>query len=57
MTPFQRRSNAYIQRMADDMRIRNFAASTIDSYTYHAPELLLPLRPARRAADSGAHSR
>ena len=35
MTPFQRRSNAYIQRMADDMRIRNFAASTIDSYTYH----------------------
>ena len=27
--PFQRRSNAYIQRMADDMRIRNFAASTI----------------------------
>jgi len=35
MTPFARRSNAYVQRMAEDMRIRNFAASTIDSYTYH----------------------
>ena len=35
MTPFARRSNAYVQRMAEDMRIRNFADSTIDSYTYH----------------------
>ena len=34
MTPYERRSNAYVQRMADDMRIRNFADSTIDSYTY-----------------------
>jgi integrase/recombinase XerD len=35
MTPLERRNNAYVHRMAQDMRIRNFAASTIDSYTYH----------------------
>ncbi len=35
MTPYERRSNAYVQRMADDMRIRNFADSTINTYTYH----------------------
>lgn len=35
MTPFERRDNVYVHRMAEDMRIRNFAASTIDSYTYH----------------------
>ena len=35
MTPLERRNNNYVQRMAQDMRIRNFAASTIDSYTYH----------------------
>ena len=35
MTPFQRRRNPYVNRMAEDMQIRNFAASTIDSYTWH----------------------
>jgi integrase/recombinase XerD len=35
MTPFQRRRNPYINRMIQDMQIRNFAASTIDSYTWH----------------------
>lgn len=36
MTPYQRRTNKYIQRMADDMKLRNFSQSTIDAYTYHA---------------------
>ena len=35
MTPYQKRLNKYIQRMADDMKLRNFAQSTINSYTYH----------------------
>ena len=35
MTPFQRRRNPYVNRMIQDMQIRNFAASTIDSYTWH----------------------
>jgi integrase/recombinase XerD len=35
MTPYQKRLNPFIQRMADDMKLRNFAQSTIDAYTYH----------------------
>ncbi len=35
MTPYDRRLNLYISRMAQDMQIRNLAASTIDSYTWH----------------------
>ena len=35
MTPYQKRLNKYIQRMADDMKLRNYAQSTIDAYTYH----------------------
>jgi len=35
MTPYQRRRNPYVNRMAEDMQIRNFAASTIDAYTWH----------------------
>ena len=35
MTPYQKRSNKFIQRMADDMELRNFAQSTIDAYTWH----------------------
>ena len=35
MTPFHRRQNPYIIRMAEDMQIRNLAANTIDSYTWH----------------------
>jgi integrase/recombinase XerD len=36
MTPYKKRLNKYIQRMAEDMAIRNFADATIDAYTYHA---------------------
>ncbi|MEZ6137068.1 MAG: site-specific integrase [Pirellulaceae bacterium] len=35
MTPYQHRLNRYISRMAKDMKIRNMAQSTIDSYTWH----------------------
>jgi site-specific recombinase XerD len=35
MTPYHRRKNPYIIRMAQDMQIRNLAANTIDSYTWH----------------------
>jgi site-specific recombinase XerD len=35
MTPYQRRLNPYIRRMAEDMQVRNLSPRTIDSYTYH----------------------
>ena len=35
MTPFRNRQNPFINRMAQDMQIRNLADSTIDSYTWH----------------------
>ena len=35
MTPWQERTTALTQRMADDMKLRNFAQATIDAYTYH----------------------
>ena len=36
MTPYKKRMNKYIRRMAEDMQVRNFADATIDAYTYHA---------------------
>lgn len=36
MTPYQRRLNPFIQRMVEDMQLRNMASATIDAYTYHA---------------------
>ena len=36
MTPYKKRLNKYIKRMAEDMQLRNFADATIDAYTYHA---------------------
>ena len=35
MTPYKKRLNPFIQRMAEDMQLRNLAESTIDAYTYH----------------------
>lgn len=35
MTPYEKRNNPYIKRMAEDMQIRNFSPNTIDSYTFH----------------------
>jgi hypothetical protein len=36
MIPYNKRMSPYIQRMVDDMQLRNLADSTIDAYTYHA---------------------
>ena len=35
MTPYQNRLNPFIQRMTEDMQVRNYSPSTINSYTYH----------------------
>ena len=35
MTPWQSRTTVLTKRMADDMKLRNFAQATIDAYTYH----------------------
>lgn len=35
MTPWQSRVTKLTQRMADDMKLRNYSQSTIDAYTYH----------------------
>ena len=35
MTPYQKRMNPFIQRMAEDMQLRNLAPATIDACTYH----------------------
>ena len=34
MTPYEKRLNPLVKRMAEDMLVRNFSPSTIDSYTY-----------------------
>ena len=36
MTPYSKRSCPLTKRLAEDMKIRNLAARTIDAYTYHA---------------------
>ena len=35
MTLYEKRCNPFIKRMAQDMQLRNLAASTIDAYTFH----------------------
>ena len=35
MTPWEDRATGLIRRMAEDMKLRNLARKTIDSYTYH----------------------
>jgi hypothetical protein len=35
MTPYSKRMNPFIKRMTDDMQLRNYLPSTIDSYTFH----------------------
>ena len=35
MTPYQKRRNNFVQRMADDLKLRNYSANTIDTYTWH----------------------
>ena len=35
MTQWQKRTNPLIQRMAEDMLLRNLSSRTIDTYTWH----------------------
>ena len=51
MTPHKKRNLSKItQRMADDMLVRNFAPSTIDSYTWHVEKFLQFIgKPAEQA--------
>ena len=35
MTPYKKHTSEVCIRLVQDMRIRNFAFSTIDAYTYH----------------------
>ena len=35
MTPWQNRVTPIVHRLAEDMKLRNLAQATIDSYTYH----------------------
>jgi site-specific recombinase XerD len=50
MTPWQRRATPPIQRMAEDMTIRNLSQKTIDAYTYHVGRFATFLeKPAEQA--------
>ena len=50
MTPWQKRATPLIQRMAEDMKIRNLAQKTIDAYTYHVGRFAVFLeKPAEQA--------
>lgn len=35
MTPYEKHDSEFCKRLAQDMRIRNFARNTIDAYVYH----------------------
>ena len=35
MPPSHQRASGFVQRMAENMTIRNFAHAAIDSYTFH----------------------
>lgn len=35
LTPYNKRMNPFIRRVAEDMQVRNFSPNTIDSYTFH----------------------
>lgn len=49
MTPSSKRLNPLVQRMAEDMLIRNLASSTIETYTYHVENFLRHFdRPAEQ---------
>jgi len=49
MTPWQKRTTSLTQRMADDMRLRNYSQRTIDAYTWHVGRFAeSAVRPSRR---------
>jgi site-specific recombinase XerD len=45
MTPYRKHQSKIIIRFAQDMKIRNFAANTIDAYTYHVSKFEQFLHP------------
>lgn len=50
MTPWQKRATPLIQRMAEDMKIRNLSQKTIDAYTYHVGRFVdFTAKPAEQA--------
>jgi len=57
MTPWQKRATPLIQRMAEDMTIRNLAQKTIDAYTYHVGRFATFLeKPAEQATPEDVRS-
>lgn len=34
MTPYNKRINPFVKRIAEDMQLRNVSPNTIDSYTF-----------------------
>ena len=57
MTPWQSRVTELTQRMADDMKLRNFAQATIDAYTYHVGRFAEFLgRPLEQASPEDVRS-
>lgn len=57
MTPWQKRATPLIQRMAEDMKIRNLAQKTIDAYTYHVGRFAARLeKPAEQATAEDVRS-
>lgn len=52
MTPYQKHTSEVCIRLAQDMKIRNFAVNTIDAYTYHVDKFEQFLGP-KNVAEAG----
>ena len=50
MTPYKKRLNPFIQRMAEDMQLRNLADSTIDAYESVSNSWEAAVSPVHRAS-------
>ena len=55
MPPYDRRLTPYIHRMAQNKQIRNLAASTIDSYTWHMTNSLGKVSPNKSFQSQNQH--
>jgi site-specific recombinase XerD len=47
MSPYEKHESKICKRLAQDMRIRNFARNTIDAYTYHVDKFERFLEPRK----------
>jgi integrase len=55
-TPYQQRLNPYIQRMVEDMQVRNLSPKTIDAYTYHVDKFCCHFgKPAEQLGPDEIH--